>query len=253
MAIEVKEITVDELTDTTLDGAGVFDKLMRVNKAHLETELLKSRITGPEYSQVYLSAFQAVLSGSLQFVLQSQKASLESLVLEQQIEKSKAEVTVAQEQINLIRAQVALAEQQVLNAQQDLLNSQQALLNAEQDLKVGIAQECKLKGEFDLIVAQTAKVASETTLLAQKLVTEQAQTQSGSVDENSVVGRQKALYAAQTAGFSRDAEQKVAKILVDTWNVRRTTDEGTVTSDVNKLTDVEVGRAVNKLLNGVGA
>jgi hypothetical protein len=41
--------------------------------------------------------------------------------------------------------------------------------------------------------------------------------------------------------------------MVDTWNVRRTTDEGTVADSVNNLNDAAVGRAVNKLLAGVNA
>ena len=73
------------------------------------------------------------------------------------------------------------------------------------------------------------------------------------MDDNSVIGKQKALYGAQTEGFTRDAEQKAAKLMVDSWNVRRTTDEGTVADSTNMLNDAAVGRAVNKLLSGVGA
>ena len=73
------------------------------------------------------------------------------------------------------------------------------------------------------------------------------------VDENSVVGRQKLLYKAQTDGFSRDAEQKAAKLLVDSWSTRRATDEGTVADATNMLNDATVGRSVKKLLAGVGA
>ena len=90
-------------------------------------------------------------------------------------------------------------------------------------------------------------------MLTQKLATEKAQTVALGVDADSVLGRQKALYLAQTTGFTRDAEQKVAKVMVDTWNVRRTTDEGTVADGTNMLSDAIVGRAVNKMLAGVGA
>jgi hypothetical protein len=68
-----------------------------------------------------------------------------------------------------------------------------------------------------------------------------------------VLGKQKLLYAAQTNGFTRDAEQKAAKILVDSWNVRRTTDDATVADSNNMLNDVTIGRFVNKLAAGVGA
>lgn len=100
---------------------------------------------------------------------------------------------------------------------------------------------------------QKGKTVAEASLLAQKKVTEQAQTSSVGTDDDSVVGRQKALYLAQTNGFQRDAEQKAAKLLVDSWNVRRTTDEGTQANATNMLHDVVVGRAVTKLMDGVKA
>ena len=50
------------------------------------------------------------------------------------------------------------------------------------------------------------------------------------------------------------AEQKAAKVMVDTWNVRRTTDPDSAAADsTNNLNDAAVGRAVTKLLSGVGA
>ena len=68
-----------------------------------------------------------------------------------------------------------------------------------------------------------------------------------------MIGKQKALYGAQTDGVKRDAEQKAAKLLADTWSVRRTTDEATVADATNKLNDATVGRAIEKLLSGIGA
>jgi hypothetical protein len=130
----------------------------------------------------------------------------------------------------------------------------QQIANAILEGKVLVAQECKLRAEFDLTMATILKVNAEKALLDQKLLTERAQITAMGVDEDSVVGRQKLLYQAQTAGFTRDAEQKAAKLLVDSWNVRRTTDEtGTQADNINMLNDVAIGRVVNKLLAGVGA
>jgi predicted ArsR family transcriptional regulator len=99
---------------------------------------------------------------------------------------------------------------------------------------------------------QTRKTAQETQLMLQKVATEKAQTVGANVDADSVVGRQKTLYKAQSDGFVRNAEQQAAKILVDTWNVRRTTDEGTTANTLNALDDNAVGKAVAMLLAGVG-
>jgi hypothetical protein len=212
------QLAVTDLTQGTLAGTGIFDVLMRANKAHLDAEFDKNRIKGAEYSTVYLGSLTQVMQTALQFLLTKKKEDLEAQLLEKQI---------------------ALTDQQRLNA-----IAENAVL---------VAQECKLRAEFDLIQANILKANQETSLLAQKIATERAQVTALGVDEDSIVGRQKSLYLAQTNGFTRDAEQKAAKLLVDSWNVRRTTDEGTVADGVNLLNDATVGRAVTKLLSGVGA
>jgi hypothetical protein len=133
------------------------------------------------------------------------------------------------------------------------LVSKQVLNEVTQGL-VLIAQKCKLEAEFDLLILNKDKTVQETTLLALKGVTERAQTSGVSVDPDSIVGRQKSLYAAQTSGFSRDAEQKAAGVLVDAWKIQRTTDSESVGGNsTNQLDDSTVGRVVTKLLTGVNA
>ena len=211
-------ITTADLTSATLDGQGVFDVLMKAAATHLESEFSKNRIKGAEYSEVYLGAMTQVLQTATQFLLTKQKADLEA---------------------QLLTKQIALVEQQ--------------RLNAVTENTVLVAQECKLRAEYDLTMANILRTNEEIALLTQKTATERGQTQALGVDPDSVLGRQKSLYAAQSDGFKRDAEQKATKIMVDSWNVRRTTDEGTVADGTNMLNDQAVGRAVTKLLAGVGA
>lgn len=211
-------ISLGTLTDATLTGAGVYDTLMRAQKAHLDEEFKGGRIKGSEYATVYLGAMQAVLNAAIQFTLQKDASTFAA---------RKAE------------AEVLLVEQQTINA--------------GQEFKVLVAQECKLKAEFDVLQEQKLKTAAETTLMNQRILTEKAQTTSIGVDADSVVGRQKALYAAQTSGYQRDAEQKAADLMIKTWATRRTTDEATVADATNMLNDTAVGRAVTKMLNGIQA
>ena len=203
-------IVLADLTTAVIDGPGVFDVLMRANKAHLESEFTKGRIKGPEYATVYLGSLEAVLKASLEWLLQRDKVNQE---------------------VKLLTEQTA---------------------NAVLEGKVLVAQECKLRAEYDVLMLTKQKTIEETNLLLWKTNTEKAQTTSGSASNDSVIGKQKELYAAQTAGFARDAEQKAAKALIDTWNVRRTTDEGLM-ADPAQLGDATVARVVNKLLAGVGA
>ena len=211
-------LAIAELSAATIEGTGTFDVLMRAVKVHLEAEFAKGRIKGPEYATVYLGSMDMALKSALQFLLEKRKNDLEAVLLQAQID---------------------------LEAQK--------LLNAIQEEQVLIAQKCKLQAEFDLTQAQTERTNEELALLTQKTATERAQTQATGVDDNSVIGKQKLLYAAQTAGFARDAEQKAAKLMADTWSVRRTTDEGTVADATNLLYDTAVGRAITKMLDGVGA
>ena len=308
-------VPLSDLTQTTLEGSGVFDTLMRSMKAHLEAEYQKGRIKGAEYSTVYLGSLTAVLDASLNFLLQREKVALEAELMAQQVLVVQAEVAKANAQVQIalaevekarveleilgltkdkipaeiahIAAQTALVGQQKTNLtaealnipKQGLLIDAQANVQTQQQLNMAkellhteakttltanqsanavteglvlAAQKCKLDAEFDLLKEQSLKGAAETALLTQKVVTERAQTLAVGVDADSVLGKQKALYQAQTDGFTRDAEQKAAKLMVDSWNVRRTTDEGTVADGINKLADHYVGGAVAKLLNGVG-
>lgn len=247
------KIPLTDLTEGKFNGNGVVDKLMQSVHSFIEHESNEGRITGPEYAKVCLGLIEQTLNAGVTFLLQQQKAALEAKLIEAQIRLADKQVEIAE-----VELQIKLAELPKVQAEITLLNAQAALvgqqkINAEQELLNLKAQECKLKAEYDHILAQVQKTAEEKNLLAQKVLTEKAQVTSMGVDEDSVIGRQKVLYLAQKEGFLRDAEQKAAKLLADTWNVRRTTDEATQVNTTNKLDDATVGRAVEKMLTGVGA
>jgi hypothetical protein len=257
---------MNELTEATLDGGGVFDVLMRANKAHLEAEYVKQRIKGPEYATVYLGSLESVLRISLEFILQREKNALELQLMEQQVilaeaqvRKTEAEILIAEKQVEIAQAELEIAQQNALKipAEIDHINAQTSLVeqntvNAVTQNDTMIREQCKLAAEYDLLLSENLKAVAETSLLNQKNMTEKAQTIGSNVDADSVVGRQKLLYQAQTDGFKRDSEQEAAKILVNSWVTRRSTDEGTTANDINKLEDATVGIAVSKLLQGIG-
>jgi hypothetical protein len=151
-----------------------------------------------------------------------------------------------------VDAETTLVTAQELKVDQETLGVTQDTANAVIQGTVLTAQECLLSAQFDTQVQQTLKVTAEKDLLAQKKVTETAQTNAAGIGVGSVVGSQVALYDAQKDGFARDAEQKAARLFFDTWNSRRITDEAT-TVDLNGLTDANILRVANKLLTGVSA
>lgn len=225
-------IPIDEFTQGIAGGTGVFDKLMVANKAHLEQEFNLQRIRGADYATVYLGVLDSTMKIALDFFVQQRKLGLEAALLD-------------------IQRQIALIELEKAGVELEI-----AKLNAQKipaEIAVLEGQKCKLDAEYDVLIGQKLKVVAETALLNQKVTSERAQTVGAAVDEDSVIGRQKLLYKAQTDGFTRDAEQKVAKLLIDSWNVRRTTDSGTEANAQNLLYDPTIGRAVTKLLGGVNA
>ena len=244
MADTLKPITLADLTEAKVEGAGAFDTLMRSMVGHLELEFNKGRLRGADYANVYLTSLTPVLQNSVVFLLQKDEAAGKAALVAAQVELTQvqillAEAELARELLNkeLIAAQVEKVKAETVNLGQQLNNL--------------LAEECVLKSQFDINKSQNLQVISQTSLVNQKVATEKAQTSGIGIEPTSVIGKQIALYTAQADGFTRDAEQKAAKILIDTWNVRRTTDVGTVADATNKLNDVNIGRAVEALLGGV--
>lgn len=133
-----------------------------------------------------------------------------------------------------------------------------------------------VKRQRDLADSQIKKTKGEVLLLGQKTITELSQTCStiptrgpiidldiinpwlntgtdGVAPISGTAGVQNALYAAQTNGFLRDAEQKAAKIMVDSWIAQRTTDEGIQANVTNHLHETDIGAVIVKLKSGIGA
>lgn len=287
--VTVTPIQLSDLTTAQVTGTGVFDVLMQAAKGHLEQEFTKGRIKGTEYSTVYLGSLQAILSQAVEFLLNKDKNALEGQLLAAQIEKIQAEKALVEQQTlnnadkhalekQLLAAQIEKTQAEKTSIEQQTLNNgdkhalekqllatqiekiqaekasvEQQTLNAAKELLVLEAQICKLQAEYDMIMETKLKTAEERALLQWKAATEKAQTLGTGVDPDSVVGKQKQLYQAQADGFKRDAEQKAAKIMSDSWSVQRTTDNELAPSATNKLDAASIGRAIGKMLDGVNA
>lgn len=141
---------------------------------------------------------------------------------------------------------------------------QNLLLEKDFELRIGqlalqgkqlLLSEAELEVKRQEIQVQLAAIDSQRAqaeLYAQKVFTEKAQTQSAGIEVGSVLGANVAVLTAQADGYKSDAKQKVTKILVDTWNVRRNSDEGTEANITNQLHDANVGVAMSGLLRDAG-
>lgn len=106
-----------------------------------------------------------------------------------------------------------------------------------------------LPKNIDLTDAQIANSNQQTALYAQKTTTELAQTTTTPA-ATSVMGVQNALMVKQTENYKRDAEQKAAKIMTETWSVRFNQDD-TIPYIPAGLDDSNIALAVARLLNGI--
>lgn len=152
-----------------------------------------------------------------------------------------------------IEAQNILTTKQGLKLDKDIALQVVQLDIQAQNLEIA-REELKLKANQLLLAkAQLENQKYQTELTAQKVITERAQTDATVIGEKSVLGLSNALLAAQIRGFQRDAEQKLAKMLIDTWSVRRSNDDAVVADQINKLDDATIGAAVQIAINGISA
>ncbi|AGH57073.1 hypothetical protein VPMG_00080 [Vibrio phage VBP32] len=224
-----EEVNFDEITDGCPQGDGIFDKLMRSIKAHLDIEYDSQRIRGSEYTQVYLNALQTAIGQSLQWQLGAQIAENQALLIEKQIENAEKQNLLLEEQRALLIAQTAQVVQQTENLdleslnipkQGDLLDSQNAQVAAS---TAYVAQQTLTEEKNTDIAGYnlTDTLPAQKAILDQKFVTEEAQTKDitsqGTV--TGAVGKRNDLLVKQTDGFTRDAEQKAARAVFDTWGM----------------------------------
>ena len=210
---DIMPVTVDDITQGSVTGTGIFDKLMATVAAQLQAEFQADRITKSDYGQVYVSALNATLAQAIQFLLTKDQAAIQAATLVTQLEL-----------LELQKAQLQLQNEKL--ALEKLQTEQQTLL----------------------IASQVLTDAAQRGLIEQKTITETAQTQDGYAG---IVGQQKALYAAQTTGFTRDAEQKAAKLALDILATQLSTDDSMTVENTN-MHPAAIGAMVKKLCDGIG-
>jgi len=152
-----------------------------------------------------------------------------------------------------VAAEVDRIQNEALKINADIIAVQQATIN---DTARTVNDTTRATNDTNRTVGELSaladKTASECNLLDQKRQTELAQVvdsvSTGTV--TGVIGKQKALFDKQAAGFDRDAEQKLAKIMVDSWSVRMSTD-GTAVASSAGLDDPQIASVLAKAKAGI--
>jgi len=233
----VTPIKVEDLTTIALNGTGTFDVLMQTVQLRLQEEYSKDRIMASDYSKVYLGALETVLGQSIQFLLSKDKAANEAALIEAQVRLAEASIVKMEKESELVDAQILKLTADIELVAQQIILSKEQQLNLAVDRDKSLAETALIQqnernaiAQNANILKQQAKIEAETGLLTQKKYTEEAQILDvvNGLPVAGAVGKDKALRQAQTDGFFRDAEQKLSKIMTDSWNIRRSTDEAEI-------------------------
>lgn len=249
-------VSVRDFTGGETAGSGLFDELMRTVNSHLRNEYDRGRIAGNDYGQVYLGSLNGAMQTASQFTLALEQTNKENELLTQQIAqiKTQNEILLLQkdqaviakdtaqynldftlpEQLNKLLAETAATVQQTLLIQSQIgtQEKQQLQITAQTELtgkQENLVDEQILAATYQyttptagLLFAQYTKVQKEIDILAQKKITEEAQTEDLSADTSPVgglVGKEMNLKKVQADSFLRDAEQKAAKLYADAFQI----------------------------------
>lgn len=144
-------------------------------------------------------------------VVNTANATKQGLLITEQIAKTVSETAL-------------ITQKKTTEVQQELVLKKQ-IEKLTQDILLAAAQVSKMAVEETLIGLQGDKATAEIALLAQREITETAQTVDAA---GGILGAQTTVYAKQAEGFDRDAEQKMMKMMADTYSVEKTADSDTI-------------------------
>ena len=190
----------------------------------IEQDKLKQDI---KVSDAQLTLAQSKLSNEIKISDAQLKVAQDKLAQDTKI--SDAQLTLAQSKLS--------HETQLLDAQVEQLSAQVSLANKELTLK---DKELALKDkQVALAEAQikAAQVQYQDTIDGKAI--------------GGVLGKQMKVYDAQAKGFKDNALQAATKIMVDTWNIRRQTEESLQTTKESKLYDGNIGNAIAEMFASV--
>lgn len=267
--------TKQEVINLTLQGV-IYNK----QAEKLEQEILVEQ-------QQVLNMQQQVLKTAAEVSMlakQEDKIDAEIAIAYQQLTQTAAEIELIHARTDLVLAQIASENQNTAKIQAEVILMGKQGNKLDEEVQMLIFQRTnvlpeeliKLQKETgtgtyngnglldkqitvqhnqgNLLISQGTKTDKEALLIMEKTEVEKAQYASNavrSVDEDSVIGRQKELYYQQAEGFKRDAEQKAAKIMADIFAVRKSADVATETTGTG-LTNENTKRVINDLLVGIG-
>ncbi|QIG67781.1 virion structural protein [Rhizobium phage RHph_Y38] len=211
----ITPITLALLTDTTVGGTGVFDKLMTATKAHLREEYDKNRITGQDYTKAYIAMIEQSMTTAVQFLLGKDQAYWQSVLAKAQAQAAAVQLVTARVQLITAKLQAHLARYEAYTAEATYSLTKLKLATEDASYGAALAQRENLVKQGSLIDEQTEQARAQTL-----------DTRRDGAVVRGNIGSQKDLISQQITSYKRDAEVKAAKIFADAWITQKTIDEG---------------------------
>ena len=204
--VDIKPLSIEELTTTTLDGTGVLDVLLRTLDTHLAYQYDRGRIDGVQYAQIYAELYASNLSASITYSVERQKLGyvLANLQAEGQLillngQKSEAEIEGIKadtEQTKYITANQLPVQVANLGKEGELLGKRVSIAELEITEKIP-AEILQTKAATALTQTQRDNIVEEMTLIPHRL---------------SLLQGQLAQSTAETALTAKNTERVQAEI-----------------------------------------
>lgn len=223
----VAAVTIGELTDRTINGAGVFDALMQTINLHINEQYKNQRINGSAYAEAYISLVQAALGASTQFLLGKDQAYWQAIQTQMQARRAEIESVTAALQLETSKVGYALALAQSMG--QEATYALTKMKIATED-----ATYCNLLEQGKILEEQYQAARAQTS-----------ETRSDSLPITGLLGSQIALYKQQKITYEREVEYKIAKMMMDQWVAQKSIDEGL--SAPSQFVNSEIDEVFTKL------
>jgi len=248
---DVPTITVADLTTKEVDGAGVFDVLMKSVNNHLKDEFRSNRITGEQYTKAYIETTTAALSTATQFLLAKDTTYYQSILAQAQARSAEIEAVVAKVNLETTKAQLALTYYQARTSESEYALSKMKLATESAEFCTKKAQAAQIEYQTNNILPQQKELLTEQTEV------QRAQTLDVRLDGTTTItgsiGKQKDLYSQQITSYKRDAEYKAGKMYLDAWITQKTLDEGLLAPDQLTNANIDEVLAAVRLNNNLGS
>lgn len=239
---QVEQLTA-ELTKIPVE-VELLTKQVQVAQAGLEqTEAETERLTYENLNKLPVEVANLTKQGEL--------LTSEVALSANKVEISRLEATKIPVEIEVMQAEIAYKAKQNLILEREYELKLGELGLQEKNIALAGAELNLRREELKVKLAQIEAQQSQAALYRQKVVTEKAQTDNSVVKPGSVIDLSNSVLAAQVKGYEFDAQNRLAKLLVDAFSVTYQGGDREVNS-TNKLTDAEVGRVFTKMFTDLG-